>query len=124
MQIQNHGFIGCVRLLSIDGAFRNPKDWKVNEVNKNNHLEYLRVMLSPGIVKFIFHFVLFKNYCCEDSIVIDACQMLDRCSPNPCEHFGVCRQTSSEFECNCDETGYAGATCHSCELLHCELKPL
>ncbi|XP_021952537.1 neurexin-4 isoform X2 [Folsomia candida] len=45
------------------------------------------------------------------AIVLDSCQMLDRCNPNPCEHGSVCRQTSQEFECICDEN-YTGATCH------------
>jgi contactin associated protein-like 2 len=45
------------------------------------------------------------------SIILDSCQMLDRCNPNPCEHGGVCKQDSREFECLCDDN-YTGATCH------------
>lgn len=44
-------------------------------------------------------------------ILLDSCQMLDRCNPNPCEHNGKCKQNSKEFECVCDEN-YTGATCH------------
>jgi len=35
---------------------------------------------------------------------------------------GVCRQTSSEFECDCTGTGYSGATCYSCNATLSSLK--
>lgn len=38
-----------------------------------------------------------------------------RCSQSRCEHGGVCSQSWSTFHCNCTNTGYSGATCHSCE---------
>lgn len=38
-----------------------------------------------------------------------------RCSPNRCEHGGLCRQFWTAFQCNCSDSGYSGATCHSCE---------
>ncbi|KAM8838666.1 contactin-associated protein-like 4 isoform 2-T3 [Synchiropus picturatus] len=44
---------------------------------------------------------------------VDMCGIIDRCSPNHCEHGGVCSQTWTSFHCNCSETGYRGATCHS-----------
>lgn len=47
-----------------------------------------------------------------DDIVLEACQMIDRCHPNPCEHDGVCRQNHQEFICDCSKTGYFGAVCH------------
>ncbi|KAI5631254.1 laminin G domain-containing protein [Phthorimaea operculella] len=77
------GFIGCMRKIAIDGSYRLPTDWKKEE------------------------------YCCPNEVVFDACQMIDRCNPNPCEHGGVCTQTSEEFNCNCQGTGYAGAVCHT-----------
>jgi len=52
------------------------------------------------------------NYFSRETILFDSCQMLDRCSPNPCEHGGKCNQNSLEFTCDCEETGYTGATCH------------
>ncbi|XP_022697200.1 neurexin-4-like [Varroa jacobsoni] len=56
-----------------------------------------------------------------DAVVFDACTMLDRCNPNPCEHKGVCRQTWTEFLCDCTKTGYSGAVCHvSRHPLSCE----
>ncbi|XP_064472302.1 neurexin-4-like isoform X2 [Ornithodoros turicata] len=57
----------------------------------------------------------------EGNIVFDACQMVDRCTPNPCEHGGSCGQTATEFFCNCAGTGYTGAVCHlSRHPLACE----
>jgi len=47
-----------------------------------------------------------------NDIVLDACQMIDRCHPNPCEHEGICKQNHLEFSCNCSGTGYLGAVCH------------
>ncbi|CAL8121658.1 unnamed protein product [Orchesella dallaii] len=52
------------------------------------------------------------NYCCKETLRFDSCQMLDRCNPNPCEHGSKCKQTSTEFECDCRDSGYTGATCH------------
>lgn len=54
-----------------------------------------------------------QEYCCKGEIVFDSCQMTDRCNPNPCEHGGICSQSSYEFFCHCENTGYAGAVCHS-----------
>lgn len=54
------------------------------------------------------------------NLVFDACQMVDRCTPNPCEHGGMCKQTPAEFSCNCAD-GYTGAVCHlSRHPLSCE----
>lgn len=78
----NRGFIGCMRMISIDGNYKLPTDWKEEEYHE---------------VKF------------------DTCQMTDRCNPNPCKHFGVCRQNSNEFSCDCVNTGYTGAVCHTCK---------
>ncbi|XP_054280158.1 neurexin-4 [Macrosteles quadrilineatus] len=85
------GFVGCMRLISIDGNYKLPTDWKEDE------------------------------YCCKGEVVFDTCQMLDRCNPNPCQHGGVCHQSSSEFNCDCSGTGYSGAVCHtSLNPLSCE----
>uniref|UniRef100_A0A8C6NNF0 Contactin associated protein like 3 n=1 Tax=Nothobranchius furzeri TaxID=105023 RepID=A0A8C6NNF0_NOTFU len=47
------------------------------------------------------------------NLQIDMCGIIDRCSPSHCEHEGSCSQTWSTFHCNCSNTGYSGATCHS-----------
>ena len=38
-----------------------------------------------------------------------------RCSPSRCEHGGRCSQSWTVFHCNCSDSGYSGATCHSCK---------
>lgn len=77
------GFVGCMRTISIDGNFKLPTDWKLDE-----------------------------DYCCKDEVVVDTCRMTDRCNPNPCEHNGICKQNSMEFTCDCAGTGYSGSVCH------------
>ncbi|KAM3605321.1 uncharacterized protein V6R79_023831 [Siganus canaliculatus] len=47
------------------------------------------------------------------NLQIDMCGIMDRCSPSPCEHGGRCSQSWTVFHCNCTDTGYSGATCHS-----------
>ncbi|KAF7414323.1 hypothetical protein HZH68_002812 [Vespula germanica] len=87
----NRGFVGCMRMISIDGNYKLPTDWKEEE------------------------------YCCKNEVVFDACQMVDRCNPNPCKHSGICTQNSDEFFCDCANTGYSGAVCHtSLHPLSCE----
>ncbi|XP_011306844.1 neurexin-4 isoform X1 [Fopius arisanus] len=89
--LKNKGFVGCMRMISIDGNYKPPTDWKEGE-------EYV-----------------------GEGIVLDSCQMLDRCNPNPCKHGGTCRQTSTQFICDCANTGYSGAVCHtSLNPLSCE----
>ncbi|XP_077286493.1 neurexin-4 isoform X2 [Arctopsyche grandis] len=75
------GFVGCMRLISIDGNYKLPSDWRAEEY--------------------------------EGPVVFDSCRMTDRCNPNPCKHDGVCQQNSREFFCDCSNTGYAGAVCHT-----------
>lgn len=77
------GFLGCMRQISVDGNFKLPHDWKD------------------------------EDFCCKNEILMDACHMVDRCNPNPCKHNGVCRQNSYEFFCDCGNSGYSGAVCHT-----------
>ncbi|XP_010609260.2 contactin-associated protein-like 3 isoform X1 [Fukomys damarensis] len=44
---------------------------------------------------------------------IDSCGIMDRCLPSYCEHGGDCSQSWDTFSCDCQGTGYTGATCHS-----------
>ncbi|XP_069586204.1 contactin-associated protein-like 2 [Ranitomeya imitator] len=56
------------------------------------------------------------------NISIDMCAIIDRCVPNNCEHGGKCTQTWDTITCNCEGTGYTGATCHdSMYELSCEV---
>ncbi|XP_066998735.1 neurexin-4 [Anabrus simplex] len=77
------GFVGCMRMISIDGNYKLPTDWTEEE------------------------------YCCKNEVIFDSCQMIDRCNPNPCKHEGLCKQNSNEFFCDCRDTGYSGAVCHT-----------
>ncbi|XP_071445509.1 neurexin-4 isoform X1 [Hetaerina americana] len=79
----NKGFVGCMGQITIDGNYKLPTDWKEEE------------------------------YCCDNEVMFDACHMIDRCNPNPCKHEGICLQTSKEFFCDCANTGYSGAVCHT-----------
>ncbi|XP_040565302.1 neurexin-4 [Lepeophtheirus salmonis] len=76
------GFIGCMKQITIDGNYRLPSAWKPEE------------------------------YSSLEDIVLESCRVVDRCTPNPCEHGGVCKQNSEEFFCECEDTGYTGAVCH------------
>ncbi|GCB81485.1 hypothetical protein scyTo_0022517, partial [Scyliorhinus torazame] len=48
-------------------------------------------------------------------MLFNTCGITDRCTPNLCEHGGICLQTSENFVCDCERTGYKGPTCHNCE---------
>lgn len=46
-------------------------------------------------------------------MLFNTCGVTDRCTPNLCEHGGVCLQTADNFLCDCERTGYKGVTCHN-----------
>uniref|UniRef100_A0A8C3G2Y6 Contactin associated protein like 3 n=1 Tax=Cyclopterus lumpus TaxID=8103 RepID=A0A8C3G2Y6_CYCLU len=76
-------FQGCMRLLTVD----------------NQPVDLIKVQQR-----------LLGNY---SHLQIDMCGIIDRCSPSHCEHGGRCTQSWSTFHCNCSNSGYRGATCHS-----------
>ncbi|KAF7655009.1 hypothetical protein LDENG_00061960 [Lucifuga dentata] len=76
-------FQGCMRLLTLDSQ---PVDLKTVQQR------------------------LLGNY---SNLQIDMCGIIDRCSPSRCEHGGSCSQSWTGFHCNCSDSGYSGATCHS-----------
>ncbi|XP_068196207.1 contactin-associated protein-like 4 isoform X1 [Antennarius striatus] len=76
-------FQGCMRLLTLD----------------NQNVDLILVQQKQLGV--------FSN------LQIDMCGIIDRCSPSRCEHGGRCTQSWTVFHCNCSDTGYSGATCHS-----------
>ncbi|XP_049443304.1 contactin-associated protein-like 4 isoform X1 [Epinephelus fuscoguttatus] len=76
-------FQGCMRLLTLD----------------NQTVDLIKVQQR-----------LLGNY---SHLQIDMCGIIDRCSPSHCEHGGRCTQSWSTFHCNCSNSGYRGATCHS-----------
>uniref|UniRef100_A0A1A9W560 Neurexin-4 n=1 Tax=Glossina brevipalpis TaxID=37001 RepID=A0A1A9W560_9MUSC len=81
---KNNGFVGCMRLILVDGNYKLPKDWVEGE-----------------------------EVCCGDEVVVDACQMIDRCNPNPCQHNGNCHQNSMEFFCDCSNTANNPLSCQA-----------
>ncbi|KAM6035110.1 LOW QUALITY PROTEIN: contactin-associated protein-like 4 [Theristicus caerulescens] len=76
------GFQGCMRLISIG----------------NKAVDMISVQQN-----------VFGNF---SDLQIDLCGIIDRCLPNYCEHGGECSQSWNNFYCDCDNTGYKGATCH------------
>ncbi|OAF69345.1 Cell recognition molecule Caspr5 [Intoshia linei] len=48
----------------------------------------------------------------SNSVNTESCRIVDRCTPNPCEHGGICHQNSFAFFCDCSRTGYEGSVCH------------
>ncbi|CAK6974784.1 contactin-associated protein-like 4 [Scomber scombrus] len=76
-------FQGCMRLLTLD----------------NRNVDLIMVQQKQ-----------LGNY---SNLQIDMCGIIDRCSPNRCEHGGRCSQSWTIFHCNCSDSGYSGATCHS-----------
>ncbi|KAI1289291.1 Neurexin-4 [Halotydeus destructor] len=78
------GFIGCMRHLYIEGRYVHVKSLTADRI----------IRTRPS------------------DILFDACQMIDRCHPNPCEHGALCRQNHIDFNCDCSGTGYHGAVCH------------
>uniref|UniRef100_A0A669CX27 Contactin associated protein like 3 n=1 Tax=Oreochromis niloticus TaxID=8128 RepID=A0A669CX27_ORENI len=76
-------FQGCIRLLTLD----------------DQTVDLIKVQQR-----------LLGNY---SHLQIDMCGIIDRCYPSHCEHGGICTQSWSTFHCNCSNSGYRGATCHS-----------
>ncbi|XP_028300530.1 contactin-associated protein-like 4 isoform X4 [Gouania willdenowi] len=67
--------------------------------------------LDDGVVDLIkVQQRMLGNY---SHLQIDTCGIVDRCSPSHCEHGGRCTQSWNTFYCNCTNSGYRGATCHS-----------
>jgi len=64
-----------MKQITIAGDYKPPSDWNADE------------------------------YSSLDEIAFDSCLTVDRCTPNPCEHGGACKQNSEEFYCECEGTG-------------------
>uniref|UniRef100_A0A670JKW8 Contactin associated protein family member 4 n=1 Tax=Podarcis muralis TaxID=64176 RepID=A0A670JKW8_PODMU len=76
------GFLGCMKLISIDNKAVDLISVQQNSIGNFSDLQ------------------------------IDLCGIIDRCLPNYCEHGGECSQSWNSFYCSCADTGYMGATCH------------
>ncbi|CAF1408646.1 unnamed protein product [Adineta ricciae] len=89
------GFVGCVRQLVMSGIQILPRDLTSNITLTDSDGSRPRT----GMVV-------------NHDVLLDACEMFDRCTPNPCRHGGICSQTWTRFRCDCSKTGYSGAVCH------------
>ncbi|KAM9323054.1 contactin-associated protein-like 2b [Pholidichthys leucotaenia] len=83
IRLLQRSFQGCMQMIHID-----------------DHLVDLRAVEQGLIGTF-------------ENVSLDMCAIIDRCVPNHCEHGGSCSQTWDAFSCNCNDTGYTGATCHT-----------
>ena len=89
------GFIGCLRRLTLnDGKQITPAN--IHSVSDGPQANT-------------------KDMVNNVNVLIDSCEILDKCTPNPCQHGGICLQTWNEFRCDCSNTGYGGAVCHTSE---------
>lgn len=70
-----NGFVGCLRQVVMSGVQILPRDITTNLTS----IRFIGNRPRTGVI--INHGVL-----------LDACEMFDRCTPNPCRHGGVCHQ--------------------------------
>jgi hypothetical protein len=70
-----NGFVGCVRQLVMSGIQILPRDLM------DDDLTILTNDNRPRTGSVINH-----------NVLVDACEMFDRCTPNPCRHGGICYQ--------------------------------
>ncbi|CAF3909050.1 unnamed protein product [Rotaria magnacalcarata] len=94
-----NGFVGCLRQVIMSGIQILPRDIATNltAVRANDNRPRTGAVINHGVL-------------------IDACEMFDRCTPNPCRHGGMCHQTWTRFHCDCSGTGYSGAVCHVSDM--------
>ncbi|CAF1038539.1 unnamed protein product [Rotaria sp. Silwood1] len=90
-----NGFVGCLRQVIMSGVQILPRDIT------NNLTAIIANDNRPRTGSVVNHGVL-----------LDACEMFDRCTPNPCRHGG----TWTRFHCDCSQTGYSGAVCHVSDM--------
>lgn len=43
-----------------------------------------------------------------EGALIDKCIAMNKCWPNPCQNGGLCRNTGTDFQCDCTQTLYSG----------------
>ena len=88
---EEYGFLGCMRDIQVGSRLISDISTLANNPQENN------------------------------GVLIDACEMQDRCNPDPCEHGSRCYQDWDTFFCDCTGTGYKGSVCHLSQYyLSCE----
>ncbi len=89
------GFVGCFRRLTLnDGRQITPENIRSKDDGPQANL---------------------NNFVTSVNVLINSCEIIDKCTPNPCQHGGICLQTWNTFRCDCSQTGYGGAVCHTSE---------
>jgi hypothetical protein len=69
-----NGFVGCVRQLVMSGIQILPRDL-TNSIRTDENRQRTGSVVNHGVL-------------------VDACEMFDRCTPNPCRHGGICYQVN------------------------------
>ena len=74
-----NGFVGCVRQLVMSGIQILPRDLisNLSIVTTGNNRPRSGTVVNHGVL-------------------VDACEMFDRCTPNPCRHGGICHQVNEQ----------------------------
>jgi contactin associated protein-like 2 len=89
------GFVGCLRRLTLnDGRQIFPDNIRSKDEGQQANA---------------------NNFVTSVNVLVNSCEILDKCTPNPCQHGGICLQTWNVFRCDCSTTGYGGAVCHTSE---------
>ena len=70
-----NGFVGCIRQLVMSGIQILPRDLisNISVLTLGNNRPRFGTVVNHGVL-------------------VDACEMFDRCTPNPCRHRGICYQ--------------------------------
>ncbi|XP_068197780.1 contactin-associated protein-like 2b [Antennarius striatus] len=102
IQIQTGGtyYFGGYFLPTTTRSLQRPFQGCMQMIHIDDHLADLRAVEQGLIGTF-------------ENVTLDMCAIIDRCVPNHCEHGGRCTQTWDTFSCDCNGTGYTGATCHT-----------
>ena len=72
-----NGFVGCIRQLVMSGIQILPRDLTSNASAARGNDKQAR---TGSVI--------------NHGVLMDACEMFDRCIPNPCRHGGTCHQVS------------------------------
>ncbi|XP_041029243.1 contactin-associated protein 1 isoform X5 [Carcharodon carcharias] len=95
-------FGGCPATVRTLGCFSNVSMFHgcMQRIHVDNYLVDLELVKRRKLGRYA-------------EMLFNTCGITDRCTPNLCEHGGICLQTSENFVCDCERTGYKGPTCHN-----------